>query len=343
METVKQNIPSILLVGVGRWGENHLRVLLKLQANRLCHLVGIHDIDHRRLQHIGKEYDVQTFFDDQGLEEADSVDVTVPTFNHFAVAKKALLAGKDVLIEKPLTKTVEEAIELDRIRTASSRILMVGHLFRYNPALDYVKKLLSDKEIGSIRFLRGRFMGFRFKERDAGILATTAIHFIYLSNYLMGRTPEAVWARVNCLLDSELDDHCLVRLDYGPEGFSLIESDYFTPGKWRTFDIIGTQGAISLDALNQRVVLHQKKHEFTGGRFEAINGSVFEPNIEFREPLYLELRHFLECVQKRKEPLTGIRDGVEVLKIIEAAYKSSSLDQTVTLEASETFKRRQSS
>lgn len=337
---MRQKVPSILLVGVGRWGENHLRVLLRLQSDGLCRLLGVNDTDPLRLKHVNKEFGVKIFLDDKGMEEADAVDIAVPTYNHFSVAKKALLAGKDVLIEKPLTATVDEALELERISIASSRILMVGHLFRYNPALDYVKKLLSDKEIGHIRFLRGRFMGFRFKEKDAGILAATSIHFIYLSNYLMGRTPKTVWAKASYLLDLELDDHGLVRLDYDP-GFSLIESDYFTPGKWRTFDIIGTQGAILFDALDQKVELHQKKHVYTENRFEAHNGSTLRSDVKFQEPLYLELCHFLKCIRERAEPLTGARDGIDVLRIIEAAYKSSRSDKTVTLENQQTTKERE--
>ena len=326
-----KKIPSILLIGVGRWGENHLRVLLKLQAKGFCRLAGIHDTNNDRLQSVGKEFGVKTFFNcDQGLEEADAVVVAVPTYNHFAVAKKTLSAGKDILVEKPLTKTVEEAKELEKIILTSPQILMVGHLFRYNPSVDYVKKLLADKEIGNIRFLRGHFLGFRFKESDAGILATTAIHFIYLSNHLMGTTPKAVWAKTNYLLDQKLDDCSIIRLDYD-SSFSLIESDYFTPGKWRTFAIIGTKGAILLDALDQKVELHQKKHIHTGGHFEAYNGSVLHPNIEFQEPLYLELKHFLECIENRTEPLTGIKDGIAVLRIIEAAYQSSQSDRTVVL------------
>ncbi len=329
---MKNGIPSVLLVGIGRWGQNYIRILLKLQAKGLCRLVGVNnDTNHSLLQYIGKEFGVRTFCKDDGFEESDAVIIAVPTHNHFTVAKRALLAGKDVLVEKPLTKTLEEAQELNRIHKTSSQVFMVGHTFRYNPALDYVKKLLSDREIGSIRFLRGRFMGLRPKEQDAGILATIAIHFIYLSNYIMGKTPKKVWAKTSYFLDSKLEDHCLVRLDYGRE-FSLIESDYFTPGKWRTFDIIGTQGAILLDTLNQKVELHQKKHIYTGGGFEVHDGNTLYPNIEFQEPLYLELSHFLDCIRQRTEPLTGIQDGIEVLQIIKAAYESSSSGETVTIE-----------
>lgn len=319
-----------MLVGAGRWGKNHLRVLLKLQAEGRCSLVGVQTRNPKNLKRIAKEFGVRTFSDDKGLAEADAVDIVVPTRNHFAVAKKALLAGKDVLIENPLTTTLADAEELEKINANSSQVLMVGHLFRYNPAVNYAKKLLTDKKIGKIRFLRGRFMGFRFKDPGAGILTASAIHFIYLSNYFMGRLPKAVSTKADYLLDSTLDDHCLVRLDYGPE-FSLIEADFFTPGKFRTFDIIGTEGSIFLDALNEKVDLYPQKHVQVGDRFEAEIGKVLNSNIKTQEPLYLELRHFLECVQERKEPLTGIKDGIAVLQIIESAYESSHSDRTILL------------
>ncbi len=322
MKMAEKNIPSILLIGAGWWGGNHLRILLKLQAMKLCRLVGVQANNQDVLHYINREFEVRTFCNDQGLQEADAVVVATPTHNHFAIAKKVLLAGKDVLIEKPLTQTLEEAYKLREIHANSSQIFMVGHTFRYNPAVDYVKRLLSDREIGNIRFLRGRFMGLRSKEQDAGILATVAIHFIYTSNYFMGRPPKKVWAKTNYFLDSKLEDHCLVRLDYDPE-FSIIESDYFTPGKWRTFDIIGTQGAIFLDTLNQRIELHQKRHIYTERGFEVYDGNTLRPSLEFQEPLYLELSHFLECIRQRTEPLTGIKDSIDVLEIIEAAYESS--------------------
>lgn len=326
-----QNIPSILLVGAGRWGLNHLRVWLKLQTEGRCRLVGVYDASQLHLQTIGQEFGVPVFYQlDTALAKADATDIVVPTYDHFTLAKQALLAGKDVLVEKPLTASIAQAETLADLHNASGRILMVGHLFRYNPALDYVKKLLDERAIGELRFLRGRFMGFRGKEHDAGILATTAIHFIYLSNYLLGRLPVAVWAQANCLLDTKLDDHCWLRLDYGPE-FTLIESDYFTPGKWRSFDLIGTQGVIVFNALDQKVELHQKKHIQHDGRFAAYDGSTLYPSIAWQEPLYLELNHFLQCIQQRSEPLTGIADGLAVLRIIAAAYQSARADRTVVL------------
>ncbi len=326
-----KNPPAILLIGVGRWGMNHLRVWLRLQSEGLCRLVGVQDADGQRLKDVAKEFDVKTYADDSGMKEADAVDIVVPTYNHFHVVKTALSAGKDILVEKPLTKTLKEALELERLLRKSSNILMTGHLFRYNPAADYAKKLLLEKELGTIRFLRGRFMGFRFPEHDAGVLATTAIHFIYLSNHFMGKMPKAVWAKTGHMLGTKLDDFCLIRLDYGSQ-FSLLESDYFTPGKWRTFDIIGTQGALFVDLLNQELDIHRKRHVRAGARFEAYDGGVVRQKMEFQEPLDLELRHFLKCIRDRSEPMTGLADGIETLRIIEAAYESSRSGKTIILK-----------
>lgn len=323
-------IPRVLQVGVGRWGQNHLRVWKKLDALGLCQLIGVLDSDKSRLESVREEFGIRTFSDEQAMFLADAVDVVVPTYDHFKVVKTALSIGKDVLVEKPMTKTLAEAEELHFIGQGQGQILMVGHLFMYNPALDCVVKMLRDGEIGKIRFLRGRFMGFRFKEHDAGVLATTAIHFIYVSNHLVGKFPQSVRAETSFLLDQALDDHATIRLNYGPE-FGLIESDYFGPGKCRTFDIIGTRGAIILDLLQQKVELRREMHVEKGGRFETYDGGTFRPDIKFREPLDLELRHFLDCVRERKTPLTGVTQGVDVLRVIEAGYKSAQTDTTVEL------------
>lgn len=325
-----RKIPSVLQIGVGEWGIRHLRVWKRLENEGQCRLVGVQANNQERLHAIGKEFDIATFIDDSGWAEADVIDIVVPTYEHYNIAKRALLAGKDILVEKPFTETVEEAEDLKKISQKSRKIVMVGHLFRYNPAVLKVKELIETGDIGDIRFLRGQFIGFRDKESDTGILATTAMHFVYLANYFVGRFPKTVSARTEYLLDSDLDDRCLIHLDY--VGVSAtIESDYFTPGKRRTFDIVGTQGIIVLDALEQKVVIHKKSHVLEDGCFRAHDEGEISVDITFQEPLVLELQYFLDCVQERSEPCTGINDAISVLRIIEAGYKSSRSDNIVTI------------
>jgi len=330
----KNKIPSVLLVGGGRWGFIHLKNWQRLHKEGHCNFLGVCDLDEERLAYVHKLTGTPIFnsSDDETLKKADLIDIVVPTYEHFKISKRALQLGKDILVEKPVTSTTKEAEKLKKIQKEHSNILMVGHLFRYNPAVDKAKELIEQGEIGEILFLRGDFKGFRAKEYDAGILATTSIHFLYLSNFLMGKVPREVGAFTDCNVGSKLDDHCIVRLGYGENnGYSLIESDYFTTKKLRVFEIIGTQGIIYLDALNQKVELHRKRHEYSRMRFQVNDDGVLNQDIKFQEPLYLELKHFLDCSKSRKQPLTPIDDGIEVLKIIEAAYKSAKNDRTVKL------------
>ena len=327
MASVK-NVPAVLQVGAGRWGTNHLRVLLRLRDEGLLRLVGVQESDPARRKALESEFGVKTFADDSGLKEADAVDIVVPTYSHYEHAKKALLADKHVMVEKPLAETSAQGLELAALAKKSGKTALVGHIFRHNPAADLARKMIADREIGRVRFMRGRFMGFRYQEHDAGILITTAIHFLYLSDFFHGRPTQAVRARTFHTLGTPLDDVCAVHLEYG-DAFTFVESDYFTPGKWRTFDIIGTQGALFVDLLKQTVSVHRKYHVRGQDRFEAYDGGVIENPLKFQEPLELELRHFLACVRGEAKPLTNFEDGVTVLKTIEAAYQSAKTDRTV--------------
>ena len=105
-------VPSVLLVGVGRWGENHLRVWQRLETEGLCRLIGVYDTEESRCQSVAEKFGVKMFSNESGFALADAIDVVVPTYNHFKMVKKALLAGKDVLVEKPITATLKEALEL---------------------------------------------------------------------------------------------------------------------------------------------------------------------------------------------------------------------------------------
>lgn len=325
-----KSVPSVLQVGAGRWGTNHLRVLLRLRDEGLLKLVGVQESDPLRRQSLEKEFGVRTFADDSGLKEADAVDIVVPTYGHYEACKKALGAGKHVLVEKPLAETAAQAAELVELAARSGKVALVGHIFRQNPAADLARKMIHDREIGRVRFMRGRFMGFRYQEHDAGILITTAIHFMYLSDFFHGRPAQAVRARNFHTLGTPLDDVCAMHLEYG-DAFTFIESDYFTPGKWRTFDIIGTQGALFVDLLKQTVSVHRKYHVRGQDRYEAYDGGVIEHPLKFQEPLELELRHFLACVRGEERPLTPFQDGLAVLKTIEAAYQSAKTDRTVAV------------
>ena len=330
-------LPRIVQVGVGYWGGNHLSKWHHFTRDRLCELVGVVDISEATREAVRGEAGVgvfSTLAECSSSVDFDAVDVVVPTDQHFAVASEALLSHAHVMVEKPITATVDEAVQLQQIAKENGLTLMVGHLFLYNPAVERTLSLIKSGEIGDIRFLKCAFSGFRDKESDAGIIATTMIHFIYLSNYLMGSFPNSVRAESRSLI-APPDDWARATLSYGTDegpGFSALEVDYFTHEKQRVVEVIGTRGTILLDALHQKVTLHRRRHVLVGDRYRARGDDQAVPqDVEFQEPLALELGHFLECISQGGVPKTGAEEGIETLRIVQAAYESSHTDSPITL------------
>src|SRR6266700_1889297 len=206
--------PGVVLVGAGRWGEKHLRAWKALEVRGECRLVGVIGRNPQRLEQIATRYDVITSTGMDLLGEACAVDIVTGTPAHGPLLLRCIDLEKHILVEKPMTATLAEAERVYDACRGYPGIVMVGHLFRYNAAADWAMARVSAGDIGRIRFMRGRFMGFRFPERDCGILATSAIHFIYLSDFFSGEYPVKVRAETHNLLGRDLDDACHITLTY---------------------------------------------------------------------------------------------------------------------------------
>ncbi|HEY7143329.1 MAG TPA: Gfo/Idh/MocA family oxidoreductase [Streptosporangiaceae bacterium] len=327
--------PRVVLVGAGRWGERHLRAWKALEARGECRLVGVIGRNPRRLEQIATCYEVVTSTGMELLGEACAVDIVTGTPAHGPLLLRCIDLGKHVLVEKPMTATLAQA---ERVRDACRGypgIVMVGHLFRYNAAADWAMARVSAGDIGRIRFMRGRFTGFRFPERDCGILATSAMHFMYLSDFFIGEHPVKVRAETHNLLGHDLDDACQITLTYPSSAFCWVESDYFTPGKWRTFDIMGELGSIRCDLLEQRGMLCGSRHviDAEAGSVRAVTGEMIEFSpAEKKEPLVAELEHFVSCIRTGAPPRTGVGDAVAVLATIEKCYQSAATGQEIICE-----------
>jgi predicted dehydrogenase len=184
--------PKIVLVGVGRFGKNHLRVLKELEDDGLCTLYGVVDKRVEVLESIRKTYGVSTASNlaDFLNSEADAVDVVTPSDTHFEICKECLASGKHVLVEKPLTTCYSDARKLVQFAAKCNRILMVGHIFRYNAAVRKIKELIESGELGKIYYMFGHYMGFKDPRAELGALLNFAIHHIDIYDYLFDEIPE---------------------------------------------------------------------------------------------------------------------------------------------------------
>ena len=321
---------KLLLIGLGGFGKNHLRVWSELHQD-----VFVSDRDAERLSwcetyHIPKER--RSIHYEDLLDRVEAVDIVTPTDSHFQIAKTCLEAGKDVFIEKPMALTSEEAWQLEQLNARTQRIVQVGHIFRFNPASQYLKQAIAEGLAGRIRYFQGFFKGFKRMRTDVGVTQTDSIHFFDLFTWFLGQRPHAVTAITRDYCGRNLDDFSHVFLEYPDGALAHVESGYFDPQTYRHVTIIGERLSLRSDIVAQRVELFKQMHVSRDGAVTAVSNGIESPNLVTREPLELELRAFLESVTQRRGPLVGIEDGYVTLKIVEAAYESSRKGRRVPIE-----------
>jgi UDP-N-acetylglucosamine 3-dehydrogenase len=319
---------NVLLVGLGRWGERHLRVLAGLGVT-----VWVADLSaDRRAGAVGAGLPPGRVAGDFGelLDRVDAVDIVTPADSHLAIAGRALAAGKDCFVEKPLARTLAEARELAALAQGSGRMVQVGHVFRFHPVTDVLRRCLEEGRVGALRYATGRFAGFKRPRSDVGVTQTDAIHYFDLFAHLLDRPPTAVTATLRDYLGRGLDDLAFVTVEYG-EVPAFVEAGYFVPGAHRECVLVGEEGSLVADFGRSLVTAHAQRHERRDGHWSAREAETEELKAVGEEPLKRELEAFLEAVRGRGRPAVGVEAGVEALRVVEAAQRSSRLGRRVTL------------
>jgi len=330
--------PKIVLIGVGNFGKNHLRVLKELEGQGACKLYGVVDINSETLKVVGKGQKFKTsvdFHDFLKDDEVDAVDVVTPTSTHFVTCKECLAAGKHVFVEKPLTTSYAEAKELVQIAEKQRKTLMVGHIFRYNFAVRKIKELIEKGELGQVYYLFGHFMGLKDPRSDVGALFNYTVHHIEVYNYLLQKLPEEVTCCVGFFLGrNEFEDIALLVLKYPDNIMGIVEGSWLPPGKYRDLTVVGSKKSITSDLIEQTLELHDVHIEAWNGRLRAVDKGSKKLNLKFEEPLKLELQDFIESIKTGRKPMADARSALNVVKIAEKALESAQLKRSVRINES---------
>ncbi len=321
---------KILLIGAGRWGMNHLRTWLTLGVD-----LWVADTSDKILSkcvEMGVSRDRAGRNYREFLPLVDAVDVVTPAETHHPLCCEAIEQGKDIFVEKPLTLHVRDSQDLVQRAAVRELILQVGHIFRHEPPSQFVKKLISANLIGQVKWLRGNFSGFKRPRSDSGVTMADAIHFVDLFNYLLGRLPVAVNARLLDALGRGMDDNAWLWLDYG-DAFATIEAGYFSPQKKREVLVVGSQKSVVVDYTVQqdKVKIYANHHEFDGREWKAIEGEVATTEFDPEEPLLIELRAFLASMKSRVRPIADGQSGVDSVRVVEALLESNRLRKEIPL------------
>ncbi|PYN52269.1 MAG: hypothetical protein DMD94_23070 [Candidatus Rokuibacteriota bacterium] len=319
---------NILLVGLGRWGELHLRVLGDLGVT-----LWVADVSPARLAWAvrrGVESGRAVADYRAALAHVDAVDVVTPADSHYAVACECLAAGLPCFVEKPLARSVEEGRALEAAARAAGRLVQVGHIFRFHPVTATLREALWAGRIGRVRYAAGRFSGFKRPRVDIGVTQTDAIHYFDLFTHLFACEPTRVSAIQRDYLGRGLDDLSWTVVHYGDIP-TVVEANYFVPGVWRECVIVGERGALVADYSASVVTLHLGEHLRRDETWEAVETGKEELPTQRDEPLRLELQSFLDACSGRGPNRVPASDGVRALIVVEAAARSARLGRTVDL------------
>jgi len=308
----------VAVIGTGFWGKNQARVFSQLpQAKLMC----ICDANPTTASAIGSQFEVEGATDLNNVlsrRDIDAVTICTPTVTHRDIATRALEAGKHVLVEKPMTNTAVEGNELLSLAKKKGLRIMPGHIERFNPAVTYLKSLVDERALGNIMLLLARRVG-RWPERigDVGVVRDTAIHDIDLARYIFADEVSAVYAQIGSLRHSK-EDYAEIMLQFSKGGTAFIDANWLTPQKTRTMIVTGSDATAELDYITQQVSIENSERTVA-------------PNLEIKEPLTLELTHFVEAIlNERPFSVNGI-DGLRAVEICEAVLTSGSVGKTMTL------------
>jgi len=310
------------VVGCGYWGRNLVRNFYQLGA-----LAAVCDVEPRNLEEMRRTYSVfatSRYEELLSLPELQAVVLATPAASHYDLAKKAMLRGKDVFVEKPLALRVEEGEELVEIARKHSRILMVGHLLQYHPAIVELRRLLDLGELGRVEYISSSRLNLGKLRTEEDILWSFAPHDIAAILHLLGETPTTVAAQGASYLNHPISDVTLTILGFKSGVKAHVFVSWLHPFKEQKLVIVGNRKMAVFDdtKTDQKLVLYQHRIEWVNRQPVARRAEGEVVQLSNDEPLHVECSHFLDCVRNRATPQTDGENGLRVLRVLHAAGQS---------------------
>lgn len=323
------------VIGCGQWGPNHVRNFSHLSSSRVLMCA---DLNEKRLRVMKETFrNIHPTKDYREIirhPKIHAVVVASPSVTHYRIVKESLLADKDVLCEKPLCLRSHEAEELIKIAHRRKRVLMVGHVFLFNPGIRYLHELIRKGRCGRLYYLHSERTNLGPFRTDVNSVWDLATHDIAIFNYLLNAKPREVSARGGCYLQKKIEDVAFITLIYPMDILVNVHVSWLDPKKIRNITVVGDKKMVLWDDLDhigpikcydRRVVPHYFYETFGEFYLLAKEGNITIPKIPLYEPLKAQDAHFLECVEKRTTPLTDGQNGYDVVRVVEAIQQSLKL------------------
>jgi len=324
-------------IGVGYWGPNLLRNLL---ANKSCRVKTVVDLSRERRNYVRDLYpsihltdDVDQVFQDT---EIDGVVIATPVATHFDLAMRALESGKHLLVEKPLARSVAEVEKIGRLASERNLMVMVGHTFLFNAAVRYVKELIDSGSIGEVRYIYSQRLNLGRIRSDVDALWNFAPHDISIIQYWLGDPePLSVVRRGMAYIQKDIEDVVFMNITYPNHIMANIHVSWLDPQRSRLMTIVGSKKMVIYDdTAENKIAIYDKgidrmavlgeNMDYDNQLFRTFNhrsGDVLLPKIDFKEPLKVEIEHFIDCMQNGTKCLTGVDHAKKVVEILSAGNR----------------------
>jgi predicted dehydrogenase len=323
---------QVAQIGVGYWGPNLLRNLV---ASKRCKVASVVDLSPERQDYVRGLYPAVKVTDrvDEVLQDPaiQAVVIATPVATHFDLVMKALSVGKHILVEKPIARSVAEVTEIGRLADEKKLVAMVGHTFLFNSAVRYVKKLIDSGEIGDVRYIYSQRLNLGRIRSDVDALWNFAPHDISIIQYWLDNpTPLSVIRRGVGYIQESIDDVVFLNIMYPNKVMANIHVSWLDPHKVRTMVVVGSKKMVVYDDVaDNKIAIYDKgiesfavlgqRMDYDNQNYPTFNhrsGDVLFPKVDFKEPLRVEIDHFLDCIEKGTESITGIDHARKVVQIL---------------------------
>lgn len=321
---------KVAVIGCGYWGKNLVRNFAQLGALGL--VCDTTEAGRATARQLAPDVPVVGDVADVMASDLPAVVIATPAETHHAVAKQALLAGKDVFVEKPLALTYEQGAELVSLANERGRVLMVGHVLEYHPAIVKLRELVDTGELGKIRYIYSNRLSLGKVRREENALWSLAPHDVAIILRLMGQLPFQVSATGGSYVTPNIADVTVTNLlfDNGVRSHTFVS--WLHPFKEQRLVVVGEKKMASFEDVGKKLVLYDQRVELQEGQPVPIKGDGTEIAFAADEPLRLECQAFLRAVETREPALTDGASGLEVLSVLQAAQRSLVMNgEPVTL------------
>ncbi|MBN1384073.1 MAG: Gfo/Idh/MocA family oxidoreductase [Elusimicrobia bacterium] len=330
---------NIAIIGCGYWGKNLVRNFYKLGVlNTVC------DSDDNLLNKLKENYpdikcekNFNKILSDKNIA---GVVISTPASSHYELVKKSLENGKNVLVEKPFTTSVKEAEELVKLAKNKKLILMVGFTFLYNAAVIKVKEIIDSGELGDIYYVCSQRLNLGIVRKDVNAWWNLAPHDVSIILYWISQKVKFVSGFGISFLQKGIEDVVTANIKFDNLPAAFIHVSWLNPSKVRQMAVIGSKKMAIYDdvSTDRKVQVYDKGvdkfEDFNSfDQFQLIHraGDVYVPKIDFKEPLEIEAKHFVDCIKNKKQPFTSGEKSLPVVNVLEGVEKSIKQGKTINL------------